>query len=246
MLRKSRTIVIILAILLVSSCCVALPCVHTVRDGEGWTQSANNLRQIGLALQSYHSKFKRLPPAVHRDKDGRPLHSWRVLLLPELDYDFIYKQIRLDEPWNSPHNAPLLAEMPRCYDDWRSDDGEKGLTHYQVLVGPRTAFELPRLTFADFPDGLENTILVIEASEPVPWAQPLDVEYSPDQPLPGFGVGYGKAVKLWCYEITRRPGFIACFGDGKARFVPHSTPEPIIRGLITRNGGEPVRSSVFD
>src|SRR5262245_54930051 len=99
MSRKRRTILVILAILLVSSCCVALPCSFEGRDGEGWTRSANNLQQIGLAMRSYHDKFKRLPPAVARSKDGRPLHSWRVLLLPELEYDSLYKQIRLDEPW---------------------------------------------------------------------------------------------------------------------------------------------------
>jgi len=248
MSRKRRTILVVLAILLVSSCCVALPCsIFKIRDGEGWARSANNLMQIGLALQNYHSKFGRLPPAVLRSKDGRPLHSWRVLLLPDLEYDPIYKQVRLDEPWDSQHNAPLFAaNIPPCYvAPWARDEDE-GLTHYQVLVGPGTAFERPRMTWVDFSDGVENTIIVVETAEAVPWAKPVDLEYSPDSPLPPFGASSTKPVKLWCYEISRKTGFLACFADGQARFIPHSTPENVLRGLITRNGGEPVKGSAFN
>ena len=57
---------------------------------------------------------------------------------------------------------------------------------YQVFVGLGTAFEREDLVWADFPDGLAETILVVEAADPVPWSKPVDVAYSPALPLPRF------------------------------------------------------------
>jgi hypothetical protein len=35
---------------------------------------------------------------------------------------------------------------------------------------------------------MSQRILVVEASEPVPWAKPIDLLYHPDEPLPPAGV----------------------------------------------------------
>jgi hypothetical protein len=43
--------------------------------------------------------------------------SWRVKLLPYLEQDHLYRQFKLNEPWDSPHNQALLKEMAgRLYD----------------------------------------------------------------------------------------------------------------------------------
>jgi hypothetical protein len=190
-----------------------------------------------MALRSYHEVNGKLPPAVVSRKDGQPLYSWRVLLLPYLDQDSLYKQFKLDEPWDSPHNKPLSGETPRCYVPAGGGMDGPGLTRYQVFVGPGTAFERPGLTWADFPAGPENTILVVEAAEPMPWSKPVDLHYRPDKPLPSLGV-YSKPVHFLCYELWRKPGFNACFGDGATRFISSETDEKTIRAFITRSGGE--------
>ena len=51
------------------------------------------------------------PPAVI-EKDGKPLLSWRVALLPYMNEDALYKQFHLDEPWDSPHNLELAKTVP--------------------------------------------------------------------------------------------------------------------------------------
>jgi hypothetical protein len=81
-----------------------------------------------------------------------------VLLLPYLERDGLYREFRLDEPWDGPHNKALLTRMPSCYTPALigTPGAELGLTHYQVFVGPGTAFEREGLTEADFPDGLAN------------------------------------------------------------------------------------------
>src|SRR5689334_19369724 len=130
-------------------------------------RSANHLKQIGIALQAYHDAYGRLPPAVVRDQYGQPLYSWRVLILPYVEAGDLYQRFRLDEPWDSPHNRPLLSQMPGYYAAPLPDgvEAEPGTTFYQVFVGRGTAFDsdegnrLPD----DFPDGTANTLTVVEA-----------------------------------------------------------------------------------
>jgi Protein of unknown function (DUF1559) len=230
-------------VVLAIPCGVWLPCIRQVRDGEGWTYSADRLKEIGLALHEYEQQHGELPPAVVTDNTGKPLYSWRVLLLPYLEQGHLFAQFNLNQPWNSPANSPLAAEAPKCYRLPLCVQDPPGLTHYQVLVGPGTAFEKPGLTWNDFPDGPANTLLVVEAHDAVPWSKPADLTYDPDQPLPPLGGLCGKPIHFLCYEAGRTPGFVACFGDAKVRFISNKTPAATIRGLITRDGGEKVDPS---
>src|SRR5262249_32600764 len=97
-----------------------------------------------------------MPPAVVYGKYGRPLLSWRVLILPYVEQGDLYSQFKLDEAWDSPNNLPLLEKMPAVY----ALPGSKSRvisphhTICHVFVGRTTAFEDPlgmRLT--DVPDG---------------------------------------------------------------------------------------------
>lgn len=78
-------------------CFLLYPRVVQVRNGEAWQRSANSLKSIAIALHHYHATCERFPPAVVRDKAGQPLYSWRVLLLPYLEEDNLYRQFKLDE-----------------------------------------------------------------------------------------------------------------------------------------------------
>ena len=179
-----------------------------------------------LNYQDVHGK---LPPAVVYGKDGEPLYSWRVLLLPFIEQDSLYQEFHLDEPWDSPHNLQLLPRMPATY----SAPGRKAAklppyhTVCHVFVGSGAAFEgreglrLPD----DFPDGTSNTFLIVEAGEPVPWTKPEDLPYAPNQPLPDL-------------RCLFKDGFRAGLADGSRRWVPKGASEETLRAAITRNGGE--------
>ena len=173
-----------------------------------------------------------------RDQNGKALYSWRVALLPFLEQEALYKQFKLAEPWDSPHNKKLLEPTPALY-ALPLPDNLAGMTHYQVFTGPGTAFERDGLTLKDdFPDGTSNTTLVVESAEPVPWTKPADLVYDPTGLLPALGAGFGIPNRLLCYRVGQRPGFNVCFADGSGRFLLNTTDERELRALITRNGGE--------
>lgn len=129
-----------------------------------------------------------LPPAARYGKDGQPLLSWRVLLLPYLERNDLYQRFHLDEPWDSPHNLELLEEMPDVYrrPTVTAKHDQFG-TLYQVFVGKGTVFESERGHVMVIPANYSNWIMIVEAADPVPWTKPVDLTYAADQPLAPLG-----------------------------------------------------------
>jgi hypothetical protein len=206
-----------------------LPAVQKVREAAARVQSQNNLKQISLAMHNYaDTNTGRLPAPAIRDKNGKPLLSWRVALLPYFGEQLLYSQFKLDEPWDSPHNHQLLSRMPQVY-NCAAVQTSPGQTIYQVFVGNGAAFENTRTVGmpADFSDGLSNTILVVEANQAVPWTKPDDLPFDPNQPLPAFGGHFAS-------------GFNVASADGATHIIPRNTPEGTLKALITRKGNEKV------
>src|SRR5215469_2943912 len=126
-----------------------LPAVQSARENARKTQCAANLQRIGLAMQAYYNTYNSFPPAYVADAKGRPMHSWRALLLPYLDKTLAI-QYRLDEPWDGPHNRTLHARMPavfRCPAD--RSPAANGVTNYVVVSGPGAIFDGTQCTKAD-------------------------------------------------------------------------------------------------
>jgi len=147
---------------------------------------SKNLKILGLSLHNYHEVYGALPPAYVADENGKPMHSWRVLLLPFIEQQELYDRYNFDEPWDGPNNRKLWDEMPSCY-AWPVEDfDEPWLTPYQVAVGSGTPFEHGRrISLSDITDGTSNTILVFEVpSKPVNWMKPIYISYDSDKPLP--------------------------------------------------------------
>jgi hypothetical protein len=154
--------------------------------------SKKNLEKLVLAMHSYHDTHNEFPAASILSPDGKPMLSWRVTLLPFLGDEAarLYKEFRLSEPWDSPHNKTLLAKMPRIYAPVAGKPKEPHSTHYQVFTGPNTPFPRVQLRgpkMASFTDGLCNTLLIVEAAEAVPWTKPVDLVVDPKKPLPRLG-----------------------------------------------------------
>jgi Protein of unknown function (DUF1559) len=94
-----------------------------------------NLQMIGLAMHNFQSTTNHFPPAVVNGPDGRPWHSWRVLLLPYLEQQELYQEYDFSQPWDGPNNIKLLDKMPDVYRDPVHGDAKGRFTHYAALVG---------------------------------------------------------------------------------------------------------------
>src|SRR5207237_862076 len=139
----------------------ALPAVQKVRMAATRSQSANNLKQILLAFHNYHDTYGALPAAAICDPNGKPLLSWRVAILPYVEQQALYNEFHLDEPWDSEHNKKLLPRMPKVYSLPNVTKEGEFTTHYRAFVGNGAALDLKKgVRFADFTDGLSNTVLI--------------------------------------------------------------------------------------
>lgn len=167
---------------LVCGCLIALllPAFSSAREAARRAQCANNLKQIAWALSNYHDVHGTFPPAFIPDKDGKPMHSWRVLLLPYVEEKALYDKYDFQEPWDGPNNRKLLNPVPwvyRCPSDRRTVPGPGVWTSYVAVVGPQTAWpgKSPRKA-SDILDGSRGTILVLEEhSQRIPWMEPRDL-----------------------------------------------------------------------
>jgi hypothetical protein len=204
-----------------------------VRSEAGRVSSVNNLKQMALAMHNYASaNGDAFPPAAITDKDGKPLLSWRVAILPYVEQNNLYQKFRLDEPWDSEHNKKLLDGMPRIYavppEDGKEANEKETKTHYRVFHGPGSIFEGTKgIRFADITDGTSNTILIVEAEDAVPWTKPEELPFDPKKDPPKIGLKGAEKVS-------------AAFADGSVHTMNKKIDKDVLKALITRNGGETV------
>ena len=204
-----------------------IPAVQKVREAAGRTQSMNNLKQMVLAMHNYaDTKGGTLAPAYKADKDGKPLLSWRVLILPFIEEANLYNQFHLDEPWDSEHNKKLIAQIPKIYRSPASK-APPGMTTYLTVRGKDTAFPGAKgIRFpAGIPDGTSNTIMIVEASDrkAVPWTKPDDFEFNEKNP--------GAGLRGFWPE-----GFLAALCDGSTRLI-HTMDANVLKALFQVNDG---------
>ena len=151
----------------------------------------NNLKNLALSLLNYEAANKSFPPRANFDASGKPLLSWRVLVLPYLDPDEakLYEEFHLDEPWDSEHNLKLVARMPKVFKNPRID--RPGFTNYLAVVGSECMFDgtAKGIRLAQVSDGTANTIALVEADadQAVEWTKPQDWEFDRAHPTAGLG-----------------------------------------------------------
>ncbi len=242
---RRRWSVVRVALVVVVLCAVAVAAVVFVScspEPARQTHCRHNLKQLALALHNYCESYGTFPPAYLTDAEGRPAHSWRVLILPFLECKNLLAGYRFDEPWNSPHNLRLADPMPwvfRCpsYEARLRRTGLdrsplRHMTNYVVVVDPQGVFPgSSAVGYSEIKDDPSQTLLLVEVSgHVVHWMEPNDVSLS--QFLAELALADDS-------ERSNHPGVVlVAMADGSVTALRSDVDLRQLRALLTRSGGE--------
>lgn len=208
---------------------LAIPATQMVQSSANLKACETNLIRIGQAMLAYHEDFGSFPPAYVADSDGKPAHSWRVLLLPYLGHQALYDQYNFGKPHNDPINVFLASQMPAVYacpDDLNAPGSE---TSYVVVSGKGLAFDgAGNVSRSQITDGPANTILVVEmASGAVAWTEPRDLNVS----TMTLSINTGAANEIGSHHAGG--GANVLLADGTVRFLDSLIPPGELEALLT-------------
>lgn len=215
---------------------------HLAQDKE----TEANLQMIVRAAHNYHDTTATMPANSYHAQTRQPLLSWRVHLLPYLEEVNLYRQFKLDEPWDSAHNIRLLPQMPAIYAT--KESRRKNLndrTFIRGLTGPGGAFEnrnrnqIPQgPNFGAFTDGLSNVVFAFESSEAVEWTKPDELAWPVNAArpagIPNDWIPAGSPEYFW-----------VVLGDERAMRVKRKADNNALRRIFIRDDMQPVLASVW-
>lgn len=224
-----------------------LPAMSRLRDTAQRVHTSNIVKMQVLAMHMFESRNRMLPDDIREGAgpqaampvpaSATPLLSWRVRLLPYLEQESLYREFKLDQPWDSPHNIKLVERMPDCYKSLSAQvapgktvflrpKGKEMVLGAVVNGQPFNGWNLGGIC-----DGTSNTILIVEAEpeKAVIWTKPDDLDVDLRDPRRGVG--------------QDRNGFVAGFGDATAREIKPTVKDATVGQLFTPCGqqwGQPV------
>jgi Protein of unknown function (DUF1559) len=194
----------------------------------------NNLQLIAKALNAYAADHGTYPTPVVTDATGKPLYSWRVLLLPYIGEANLYANFKLNEPWDSPANSLLIAQCPDVYISPGSTS-KGSFANYVLITGAGTIFPpTGPLKPAQINDGLDRTLLVVETDNPTnDWAMPFDIDITKSNSRVGTsGVS--------TIGGTHSEGAAAVFANEEPAWLSIDLPAAIVDASISPNGNESI------
>jgi hypothetical protein len=202
-----------------------VPASFSARRAAHEAQELNHMKQIALACLNHEAAYGTLPTDVY-SKDGKPLLSWRVKILPFMEEQQLFNQFKLDEPWDSEHNRPLLAQVPTVFTS-PTTPVAPGFTRIVGLKGKDGMFPgNEKIGFRHITDGTSNTVFFVSGSPEaaVEWTRPDDIKFDRVRPFAGLAQPSGY--------------FLAAFVDGSVRKLSLALEPNTINALVTRAGNE--------
>ena len=215
---------------------IAWPTVKNSMRRMAQARDLENMKSIAEGLNAYCDRYGTYPPPVVVDDSGVRLYSWRVLVLPFMGYEDLYKSFELSQPWDSPSNMNLVRLMPTEFASPNSPDAlGSSETNYVLITGAGTLF--PPAGSLSNSNIDKHTILLVETNNNTFWSTPGDIDISL-----GLRVG-NKAMK----EIggLHSGSFTAVTVDKESMRIPSDVSQIVLDALITPNGGENVQTSTF-
>ena len=223
-----------------------LPAVQQAREAARRTKSKNNLRQIGLAMHTFHDVYRKLPQGTVDNSELEPSErlSWAVAILPYMEQASIYEAIDMKSGWKSSANKGLSGTVIPTFLN-PSQRSSVGL-HYVGIsgVGPDSAnlpnndknagiFGYNRVTrFRDILDGLSYTLMITDSSRPAASFMeggPSTIRGFSRKPYINGPDGIGS---------PHTGGLQVLLADGSVRFVSENIDATLLEALATKAGGE--------
>jgi hypothetical protein len=210
-----------------------LPAVRQSREIGRRERCVQNLVEIGQSLHRYYHAHGHFPLPNIKNQSGQELYSWRVEILPDLEYGTIYDQLKKEEPWDSPHNQNLLDKNRQDYgcsisEYWCPNDPNKvNSSSYVSVIGPGTAWHEDKpINLVDLPDGGKYTVMLLEMlNRNKNWGQPdhLTVDELTEQ----LGTEEGRNTLSGHSTIA-----FVLFADGSVWRVTKEMPIPLWQKIL--------------
>lgn len=201
-----------------------LPEWQAAREAERRQQCVYKIRGLGLALGNYHDVYGCFPPPYVADANGRPMHSWRVAIIPFLLSSDFHRKYDFNAPWDSPANFALARTWCTSFNPFVCPSAhqtpDEGFTSYVMIVGP------------DGRPERNDTILVAEiADSDILWSEPRDLKRDEmslqinDRSKPGIS--------------SHHPlGAMVVFSDGSVHFLEDSTTRDQLKAMLPRKADQ--------
>ena len=203
-----------------------MPAPRTAREAARRNNCAANLKQIALALHTDHDSYGSFPPVYTVDADGKPLHSWRTLLLPFLEEAELYQSIDFSKPWDDPANREARENAGHVFMCPSSSEGPP-MTTYLAVVDPNGVFrEVGTTEFAHITDGSSNTLFLIEIDleQDIHWMSPVDTDL--------------KTIEQQGLN-SQHPGIaLGAFADGSVHTLQSEMDFAWLRAMVTVGGDD--------
>jgi prepilin-type N-terminal cleavage/methylation domain-containing protein len=191
---RAFTLVELLVVIAIIGVLVALllPAVQAAREAARRAQCQNNLRQMGVALQTYHDTWKAFPRGGWSATSANL--SWGTAILPHLEEQSLFLRVNRDKPYTDPSNLAVggtvlpvficptspkemftkkSADLPStslhlyARSDYGAVNGERGLRALNATNTPERGVMIleKNISLAQITDGSAHTILIGEAPE---------------------------------------------------------------------------------
>ena len=234
-----------------------LPAVQHTRESARKMQCQANLRQMGIALQNFHSTHNQFPAG----KLGFNAvdHSWCTFLLPYIEQTSLSGQFDLAKQWDdevSSKNGPTARTQVALFRCPTSAFEHAGVIDYcGISGGTQGGLEIGNsrnealgsgvlvtvneetptyVSYRDIIDGSSNTICIAEAvgrnDETGRWACGNNLVVTDVNPV-------GTPGKLASFHSN---GVHALRADGSGTFISENIELAVLGAISTRNGGEVV------
>jgi type II secretory pathway pseudopilin PulG len=227
---------IVLTGLIGAALAVLVPMVRVARREAMQIRSRNNLMQIGLALHNYNDVYGAFPPAYQCDAAGKPVHSWRVLILPFMEQIPLHQGYNFAEPWDGPNNRRLSPAAPSVFRSPFDNSRPPGETSYVAIVGPGTMWPDDKSRkIAEVTDGTSNTIMVVELlNSGIHWMEPRDL------PVEDLAAVWRdpkhKPPRMDGWETSYA---FVLYADGSVHWLDREATLERLQALASTAGGEP-------